>query len=290
MRVRHVSRKNVLIPAAVVFTAGILGPLFAGTLLMWPHRHPVRLPAGFARTEVSFASGSGAVLRGNLLKGTPGRGVVILMHGVRGHRGEMAGHAEFLHKAGYSVLLFDFQAHGESSGSRITSGYLESLDARAAVDFVRREFPGEKVGVLGVSLGGVAVVLAEPALKIDAAVLELVYADIERAVKNRMAIVLGDWARPLSWLLTCQLKPRIGVGPERFDCVARMPRLTCPKLFIAGANDRHARLADSKMLFAAGSEPKELWVVKGAQHQNIHAMVPGEYERRVLGFLEKKLN
>jgi predicted alpha/beta-fold hydrolase len=154
VRVHHVSRRKALVVAALVFAAVVLGPLFAGTLLMWPHQHPVRLPAGFEGTEVSFASESGAVLRGNLLKGTPGRGVVILMHGVRGHRGEMAGHAEFLHKAGYSVLLFDFQAHGESSGSRITSGYLESMDARAAVDFVRREFPGEKVGVLGVSLGG----------------------------------------------------------------------------------------------------------------------------------------
>jgi alpha-beta hydrolase superfamily lysophospholipase len=135
----------------------------------------------------------------------------------------------------------------------------------------------------------VAVVLAEPVLKVDAAVLELVYADIGRAVKNRIAIVLGDWARPLSWVLTCQLKPRIGVGPERFDCVTRISRLTCPKLVIAGAKDQHTRLEDSKGLFEAASEPKELWIVEDAAHQNIHAMVREEYEKRVLGFFGEKL-
>ena len=44
------------------------------------------------------------------------------------------------------VLLFDFQAHGESTGEHITFGYLER-DAQAAIDFLRRA-PDEKVGVL----------------------------------------------------------------------------------------------------------------------------------------------
>src|SRR5262249_2287144 len=155
------------------------------------------------------------------LQGKAGKGLVILMHGVRGHRGEMAGHAQFLSRAGYSVLIFDFQAHGESSGSQITSGYRESMDASAAVAFARERCPGEKVAVLGVSLGGAAVVLADHPLRIDAAILELVYADIDRAVKNRVAIVLGNWARPLSCLLTWQLKPRLGVDRDWFSPVQK---------------------------------------------------------------------
>src|SRR5262245_36126931 len=103
------------------------------------------MPPGFEATEVSFRSESRATLRGNFLPGTSGKGVVILMHGVRANRGAMADHAEFLHHAGYSVLLFDFQAHGESPGSKITSGYLESRDASAAVDFIRNRFPNERI-------------------------------------------------------------------------------------------------------------------------------------------------
>ena len=58
------------------------------------------------------------------------------MHGVRANRLVMLARARFLHKAGYAVLLFDFQAHGESSGKRITFGHLEGLDASAAVTFL----------------------------------------------------------------------------------------------------------------------------------------------------------
>ena len=49
----------------------------------------------------------------------------------------MVPRARLLAAAGFSVLLFDFQAHGESTGDRITFGRLEGLDARAAVAFVR---------------------------------------------------------------------------------------------------------------------------------------------------------
>ena len=197
-------------------------------MLTAPRRAQVTLPPLFNGTEINFASRSGASLRGNLLRGKAGSGVVILMHGVRGNRGAMAEHAEFLHHAGHSVLIFDFQAHGESSGEKITSGYLESMDASSAVEFARKEFPREKMAVLGSSLGGAAAVLAEPPLQIDAAILELVYADIDRAIKNRIAIVLGDWARPFSALLSWQFKFRLGVNPRWFNAVEKIQFLSCP--------------------------------------------------------------
>ena len=46
-----------------------------------------------------------------------------------------------LHQKGFSVLLFDFQSHGESPGRGIMFGWLEALDAAAAVAFVRTRLP-----------------------------------------------------------------------------------------------------------------------------------------------------
>ena len=82
---------------------------------------------------VEFPSGSGSTIRAWFAPGVPGRGSVVLAHAVRGDRRGMLSRAEFLQRAGYSVLLFDAQAHGESQGDRITFGYLEALDAAAAV-------------------------------------------------------------------------------------------------------------------------------------------------------------
>jgi len=62
----------------------------------------------------------------------------------------------FLHRAGYSIFLFDFQAHGESPRWRVTFGARESLNAHAAATYLCRQVQGEKVGAIGASLGGAA--------------------------------------------------------------------------------------------------------------------------------------
>lgn len=277
--------KRYLTTAGLVcFLAVFAASWLVGSLLCAPAPAVETLPEEFRNSEVSFISRNGAEIRGNFLNGQVGKGVVILMHGVRGKRSNMAHHAEFLHANGFSVLIFDFQAHGESSGEKITSGYLESADALAAVEFARKRAPGEKIGILGTSLGGAAALLAEPPLKVDAMVLEMVYPDIERAVMNRFEIVLGSWARIFSPLLTRQLKLRVGVGAEWFSPERAIAKVDCPKLIIGGALDQHTKLADTKALFAAAKEPKELWIVTNAKHENIHAVVGKEYEERILKF------
>ena len=282
--------RNLIIVAAILLVAGVCFAWVVGSSLIAPAQRAVTLPENFAGTEVIFPSASGSTLRGNFLKGQPGRGVVVLMHGVRGNRGAMAKHAQFLHAHGYSVLLFDFQAHGESPGRKITSGYLESMDATAAVEFACKQMPGEKIAILGASLGGAAALLADPPLPVDGMILEMVYPDIRRAVKNRIAIVLGNWARIFSPLLTWQIKPRVGVSADWLSPERRIASLRCPKLIIAAANDRHTTVADTRSLYAAATEPKELWIIENAAHENLYARTGPEYERRILAFLEKSFS
>lgn len=273
---------------AVLFAA--LGVWGAGAILSLPAARKIEnLPGGFAVEPVAFASQSGATLRGWFIPGQPGAGIVILMHGYRGDRSQMAGRVPFLVQAEYGVLLFDFQAHGESVGKQITLGYLESLDAQAAVAFIKERYPAEKVGVVGLSLGGAAAVLATPPLPIDALILEMVYPDIHRATANRLARYMGNWARPFTPLLTWQLKPRLGIDENALRPIARVSVLPVPKLFIAGEKDRHTPLSESAELFAAAQAPKEFWVVPGAPHGDAHQMMASEYEQRVLAFLAKHL-
>jgi len=245
----------------------------------------VLLPERFRGTDVTFPSASGSILRGNLLPGLPGKGAVVLMHGIRTHRGSMVRHAEFIHTAGFSVLMFDFQAHGESPGSRITNGYLESRDAAAAVNFVRTRLPSERIAVLAVSLGGAAALLAEPPLGVDAMVLEMVFPDLDRAIKNRIAIYLGPRARPLSAFLTWQLKPRLGIDTAWFSPERAIANIRCPKLIISGANDQHTTLADTESLYRAAPEPKARWIIDHAVHQDLYAVAGQIYESRILQFL-----
>jgi fermentation-respiration switch protein FrsA (DUF1100 family) len=199
----------------------------------------------------------------------------------------MLGRARFLHKHGFTILLFDFQAHGESPGRNITFGHLEALDARAAFDLLRRRAPGERTGVIGLSLGGAAATLA--ALPADAMVLEAVYADFDRAVENRLALWLGPLGRHLAPVLTWQVKPRLGFDPEVLRPAERIAGLRMPLLLLAGDADQHATLDEAKLLFARAHEPKELWIIAGAGHVDFHRYATETYERRILQFLRPRL-
>ncbi len=246
-------------------------------------------PNDLAARPVQFQSESGAVIHGWFIPGAKGAGAIILMHGVRGNRLAMLDRARFLAKAGFSILLFDFQAHGESTGENITFGYLESRDARAAVEFLRTAAPGEKIGVIGVSMGGAAPLLASPPLDVKAMVLEMVYPTINQAVTNRLTTRLGPLGSVMTPLLTVQLKLRLGFSSDELNPMEKVGGITIPKLFIVGAEDRHTTLAESEQLFAAAAEPKELWIVQRARHVDFHALKKEEYERRVLSFFKDRL-
>jgi len=282
--------KRFLVGCLVIVAIAAIFLWVAGSSLSTPANHPVGNPPSDLRaTAVEFPSESGTTIRGWFILGNKGGGAVLLLHGVRGSRLSMVDRARFLSRAGYSVLLIDFQAHGESNGRQITFGFLESRDARAAVEFLRTSAPGERVGVIGVSLGGAAAALAVPPLRTDAIVFEMVYPTIEEAVADRLAMRLGSWPRVLAPLLTWQLKPRLGVSARELRPIDHVGSLEAPKLFIVGSEDRHTTLAESRTLFATAAEPKDLWVVEGARHQDLHAFAREDYERRVLAFFGQNL-
>jgi fermentation-respiration switch protein FrsA (DUF1100 family) len=60
-------------------------------------------------------------------------------------------------------------------------------------------------------------------------------------------------------------------------------------LVIAGENDVHTTLPESRQLFEAANQPKDLWVVPGAKHEDLHKVAPLDYEQKVLDFFEKSL-
>lgn len=216
------------------------------------------------------------------------RGVVVLLHGVRGNRTTMVRRARFLAEAGYASVIIDLHAHGESDGERITMGDQERFSAQAAVRYARDAFPTLPVAVIGVSLGGAAAALASP-LGVDAMVLESVYPDIESAIKHRVSAKLGAFGALPSWLLLAQIEPRLGVARGSLRPVDRVGQVDCPLMLISGAVDPHTPAAEAERLFEAAAEPKELWLVPGAAHVDLHAAAEPEYETRVLAFLEQAM-
>ena len=261
-----------------------------GYILSLPAKAKIgKAPADFSAEAIQIKSGSGNVLSAWFVPGTLRGGAVLLLHGVRGNRLSMLDRARFLKSAGYALLLLDLSAHGESEGGQISFGGFESLDVVAAVQYLRERLRDAKIGVIGVSLGGVSLILATGKTQVDAIVIESVYPTFEDAVVDRLTMRLGPLGPVFAPLLTMQLKPRLGLSLNDLRPIDKIHDIKAPIFVLAGTNDLHTKLIEAQSLFAAANEPKEFWAVDGAAHVDLHHFAPREYERKVLRFLQRHL-
>lgn len=279
--------KRLLLLAALAAIAIVAAALGAAWQLARPV--PARVggaPATLAAESVSFPSDSGSTIHGWFVQVEHPRGAVLLLPAVRSNRTSMVRRAEFLKAAGYATLLIDFQATGESRGDAITFGWRERFDVLAAVKFLEQRLPGVPMGIIGSSLGGAAALLATPPLDVRALIFEAVYPTIDVAVENRLRIRVGPLASLMSPLLLWQLPARLDVSRAQLRPVDHISNVRCPVFVIGGSADRHTTEANTRWLFAAAPEPKQLWILPGVAHVDFLDIAGAEYQSRVLAFLE----
>ena len=273
----------VFIALAIAASAWMLGSRLIASV-----NHAVRLPAGFDAQLVSIP-GTGHQIAGWWVDNGEGSPVVLLLHAVKADRSSMVPRAQLLMRHGFSVLLIDLQAHGETPGAAVTLGLRESADVASAHEWIRRNAPNRHVGVIGCSLGGASVLLEPQPSGFDAVVLEAVYPRLSRAVENRIRLKLGPLAPLLTPLLLLQLEPRLHVAASDLEPIRSIARLGAPVLVVAGSKDEHTTLAESQELFEQASSPKLMWVVEGAHHQDFLAYDPRGYDAHVVEFLLERL-
>jgi len=263
---------------------------WAGDYLTRPSRADTGVPdAELHAHSLLFDSLSGVKLSAWFVQGSPRAGAILLLHGVRSNKRAMLSRARFLKELGFSVLLIDLQAHGESEGERISFGYREAEDVRAAVEKLRELAPGEQIGVLGVSLGAASILLSDVQPLVAAVVLESLYPSLEEAVANRMHIHFGTVGTWFSPLLLTQLAPRLGVTSAQLRPIERASLLRRPVLFVHGTGDRHTTIQEAQRIFAVVPGPKEFFSLSGAAHVDLHEFGGKVYERRVGGFFIRQL-
>jgi fermentation-respiration switch protein FrsA (DUF1100 family) len=123
-------------------------------------------------------------------------------------------------------------------------------------------------------------------LRLDAVVLESLHPTIEEAVENRLRLHLGQLGPVFSPLLLSQLSFRLDASPDELNPISRIGDLNAPLLLISGTDDRHTTVAEAERLFDAARQPKEIWIVPGEGHFNMHAYAGKEYENRISDFLQ----
>jgi dienelactone hydrolase len=247
---------------------------------------------GLAYEDVRFATADGVELSGWYVRSGNGAAVALL-HGAHSTRSAVLDHAVVLAHRGFGVLLFDARGHGLSAGRAMDFGWYGDEDVSAAVSFLadRPEVTGDRIGVVGMSMGGeeaIGAAAADPRVR----------AVVAEGATNRVAADKawlsaefgrrGDVQRGLEWLMygvTDLLTPADPPMPLRAAVAAAEPR---PFLLIAAGERPDEGRADR---YVAGGSPAtvRVWEVPGASHTGALRTDPAGWDRRVTAFLTAAL-
>ncbi len=282
----------LLVALSLPTAVGVLLASFSGTRPQDLEDRAAPGDYGVSYRTVLLRSEDGVRLGSWLLRAPDPAGCsVVLAHGLFRSRREVLGRAAYLAARGCHALTLDLRRHGDSGGRRTSLGYLEGLDVLAGARFLRREFPENRLYLLGVSMGGAAAARAGAALAADVAgvVLDSTFRNVPEVVDRYAALLVGLPPFPAGDLTLLGLELAAGFEPREMDVErfsARLGEAGVPVLVIAGDADRRAPLAAQTAVFRANGHPESrMVVVEGATHGRPCLREPRACEAALAEFL-----
>jgi dipeptidyl aminopeptidase/acylaminoacyl peptidase len=272
-------------------------------ILVYSNTHPPRysldIPPSRFNAEyeaVTFKSQDGTDLKGWLVKPRqpgPPSPAIIICHGLGANKSDFTELAVALSARGYKVLLFDFRAHGDSSGSSSSLGLYEQEDIFAAIGFLqlRPDIDQDRIGIYGFSMGGSAAILA-------AARSQLFYAIVAdspfASLRDQSRTVITRFYHlpsfPFFHLAMFGYAVLFQASADNVSPEHVVSDISpAPLLVIAADGDELMPVENGRRVFAAAREPKELWILPGTEHGSTLAFADGKYENRVGRFFDKHL-
>ena len=198
------------------------------------------------------------------------KGTIILMHGYHG-KGlcDFGPVFKFFIEKGYSILLPDQRAHGESEGKYLTFGVFESEDCLAWAKLIAKKFPNRPISLHGVSMGGATVCMTsnldlpnEVKLIVD----DCGYTspkEIISSVRKNMKLPAFPFQLYVSFLTKTLAKFSL-TQKDSAKCVSECK---LPQLFIHGGSDELIPIEMGKQIFASSSAiDKRIAVEESAGH------------------------
>jgi fermentation-respiration switch protein FrsA (DUF1100 family) len=195
---------------------------------------------------------------------------MIVFNGNAGNRAYRAGLGLQIANRGIGVLLFDYRGYGGNPGSPSEEGL--ARDARAALRYMesRADVDPSRLVYYGESLGAAVAV----GLAVDhpprALILRSPFTSLVDTGRHHYPIL------PVHWLLR-----------DRYLSLDRITRIRCPLLVIAAADDSIVPTAQSRRLFDAANEPKELLIVEHVDHNDEALAAGGQAMSKMIEFLQR---
>lgn len=250
----ELSAKRLLKSAAFIYGSLALFAHFGSDRLIFqPHSAGYTLGPGLVTIDAS-----GTPIAARFLE-TPGaRYTILVSHGNAEDLGDLTGLLSRLQAIGVNVLAYDYEGYGASAGSPSEERVYADVDAAYTYLTTARGVPPGRIIAYGRSLGGGAAVDLASKRAIGGLILESTFMSAFR-VMTRVPLFPGD----------------------KFQNLAKMPRVRCPVLVMAGRRDALISIHHGEALFAAAPGPKlSLWV-DGAEHANVPYVAGPDYEAAI---------
>lgn len=267
-----------------------------------------------AGEPVSFRALDGLNLQGmfhRAAEGLPRRGMILFAHEYASEKESCARYCRPLIAAGYDVFTFDFRNHGESSREDsytarqwVTEREVDDMGGALAFvqDWLRENRLPVEVGLFGISRGAGAGIIAtaddptvtclccDGVFSTDKALERLmkrwayIFATVRFVYQNHPP----EFWRFLRWRLLRVARRRLKC---EFPSVRKVLMRSAPKpmFFIHGQRDSYIPVELALDLYAIAGQPKHLWIVNGAKHNQCVVVEPDTYARRTVAFFDRYL-
>lgn len=234
--------------------------------------------------DVYFKSSDGTALHGWFLPNRVGnkKGTIMFLHG---NAQNISTHVRFvwwLPRNGYDVFIFDYRGYGRSAGEPTLEGVHLDVQSAMATLLARKDIHPDKLVLYGHSLGGALSItsLAKSPYRdrFKLLIVESAFSSYRTAAREVLGNFWLTWLfqYPLSWTFRDDFKP-----------IEAIPRISpIPILLVHGDADPVVGHHNSGELYTAARQPKNFWLISGANHA---ALDNPQQRERLLKYLDKML-
>jgi hypothetical protein len=241
-------------------------------IVFFPDPYLIGTPTdyGLEYEDVVFPAADGVLLHGWWVP-RPGAPILLWFHGNAGNISHRLENIKLLHDwAEVQVFIFDYREYGKSQGKISREGTFK--DAAAAYQYVteaRKAAPGEIV-LFGRSLG--TALATDLAVKVPcrSLIIESAFTNSSDMAKL-FAPFMFDW------------RPSIP-----YDNLGKIDQVKVPVFVIHGSDDEIIPVDMGRRVFAAAKDPKELYIIPGAHHNDTYVVGGRVYFEKLKSFIYRE--
>ncbi len=240
--------------------------------------------------QMSVTSYDGLILKGKWISNPDQKGILLMFHGYHSEAvQDFACALPFYYSLGYSMLLVDQRAHGDSEGKYITFGAKERYDVMTWCEaLVKRFGRHEPIFLDGISMGATTVLLASE-LKLAGNVRGIIadcgFTSPIEEFRHVLRTQFRLPAFPLIPLVQIIAKHRAEFVFDSVNTLDSLTRCRYPVLFIHGKEDHFVPTYMTEENYAACKSKKTMHLIDGAAHGGSYLTDKERCEKALKEFL-----